>query len=211
LPSDSPPSGWSARTACGNRYSPHPPAYEHIRDEARRRDTTGLFFECLPDDPDRCRDLQLLKQNAARLRFYEHYGARPNIGTAYETPVPGHSADNLPFLMFDDLGRGAPLRADFARKVVRAILTRKYSELCPPDYVETVVRSFVADPVPIRPPKYRTATLPRRLAAGSHPPRVALTVNDRHHIHHIRERGYVESPVRISVIEAELTPTGLFE
>jgi acetoin utilization deacetylase AcuC-like enzyme len=36
-----------------------------------------------------------------------------------------------------------------------------------------------------------------------------MTVNDRHDIHHIRERGYVESPVRIKAILNELVPSGL--
>ena len=36
-------------------------------------------------------------------------------------------------------------------------------------------------------------------------------VNDRHDIHHIRERGYVEAPVRIASILKELEPTGLFQ
>jgi acetoin utilization deacetylase AcuC-like enzyme/ribosomal protein S18 acetylase RimI-like enzyme len=37
-----------------------------------------------------------------------------------------------------------------------------------------------------------------------------LIVNDKHDIHHIRERGYVESPVRISAILSEIDKTGLF-
>jgi acetoin utilization deacetylase AcuC-like enzyme len=36
-------------------------------------------------------------------------------------------------------------------------------------------------------------------------------VNDRHDIHHVRERGYVEAPVRVERILAALEPTGWFE
>lgn len=39
----------------------------------------GLFYECLPDDPRLCRDPAVLKQNRARLHFYERYGARPDF------------------------------------------------------------------------------------------------------------------------------------
>ena len=38
-----------------------------------------------------------------------------------------------------------------------------------------------------------------------------MIVNDGHEIHHIRERGYVEAPVRISAILSELEKSGLFE
>ena len=40
---------------------------------------------------------------------------------------------------------------------------------------------------------------------------MALVVNDRHDIHHIHERGYVESPVRVRSILAGLEKSGLFQ
>ncbi len=49
--------------------------YQHVRDEALALGAQGLFFECLPDDEDHCADPVIRKQNAARLRFYEQYGA----------------------------------------------------------------------------------------------------------------------------------------
>src|SRR4030042_3282793 len=61
--------------------------YERVREEAVFLRTLGLFYECLPDDPALCRDPDILKQNARRLRFYERYGARPIVNTAYETPL----------------------------------------------------------------------------------------------------------------------------
>jgi len=50
--------------------------YERVREEALDLNTVGLFFECLPDDPKLSKDPLIRKQNAARLRFYERYGAR---------------------------------------------------------------------------------------------------------------------------------------
>lgn len=88
--------------------------YSRVREEATGLGVIGIFFECLPDDPDLCRDPTVLKQNASRLAFYERFGARPIIGTAYETPVkPG--GDNPPYLVFDDLGRSVPLARGKAR------------------------------------------------------------------------------------------------
>lgn len=184
--------------------------YEAVRDEARQLGAVGLFFECLPDDPELCRDLQILPQNIARLKFYERYNARPIINTAYETPVSPDD-DCPPYLVFDDLGSGTGLQSARARKIVKAILQRKYADICPPEYVEKVVNSFKDDPVRLRDPRYlkkkKIIPVHEKMAIDK---QIALVVNDRHDIHHVRDRGYVEAPVRIKSILKEIMPTGLF-
>ncbi len=185
--------------------------YERVRETARNLGAIGLFFECLPDDPAACSTPELAKSNAARLRFYERWGARPIINTGYETPVKPGDTD-LPHLVYDDLDSDKPLPRDAARDIVRAILERKYAHLCPPEYVEAVVESINDDPVQLRPFKY---IKPAKAAAATPAPAtgeslIALVVNDRHDIHHVRERGYVESPVRVRSILAGIEPTGLF-
>jgi hypothetical protein len=130
--------------------------YERVREEAVSLDTTGLFFECLPDDPGLCRDQTSLSQNKKRLAFYERYGAYPVINTKYETPVKEED-DCAPYLVYDDLGTARPLKASELRKIIRAILKRKYSAYCPADYINMVVRSVKDDPVKLRPPRYARA------------------------------------------------------
>ena len=185
--------------------------YERLRDEARDLGSVGIFFESLPDDPKLCRDQVILRQNRARLRFYEQYGARPIAGTAYETPVQAGD-DNPPYLVFDDLGEGKGLAAQSARAIVRAILERKYAHVCPQGYIDLVVDSFRDDPVRLRPFRYLKPqafpTPPRRIIPADR--KIALVVNDKHDIHHVRERGYVESPVRIRSILRELDRTPYF-
>lgn len=185
--------------------------YERVREEALSLNATGLFFECLPDSPKLSPDPEMRKQNAARLRFYERYGARPIINTAYETPLkPGD--DNPPYLVYDNLGIDSVLGQDMARGVVRAILERKYGTLCPPDYVDMVVESFKDDPVQLRKPRYVRKKTPAPVKASIPPDkRIIIVINDRHGIHHVEERGYVESPVRIDAILKELDTTELFE
>jgi acetoin utilization deacetylase AcuC-like enzyme/GNAT superfamily N-acetyltransferase len=188
--------------------------YQRVRDEALAHGCLGIFLESLPDDPALCSDAEIVKQNAARLRFYERYGARPIAGTSYATPVrPGD--DCPPFLVFDDLGQAKPLPKKLAQQITRAILERKYSELCPPEYVDRVVASFQDDPVRLRPPRYvpqvRATTDPERAAPTQPGRRIGLVVNDRHAIHHVRERGYVEAPVRIDSILRELGRTDVFD
>jgi acetoin utilization deacetylase AcuC-like enzyme/GNAT superfamily N-acetyltransferase len=184
--------------------------YEMVREMALQLGVVGIFFECLPDDPKLCQS-EFLKQNIARLRFYERYGARPIWNTAYETPVKPD--DNCPpYLVFDSLGRETPLLRDKAREIVRAILKRKYAYLCPPEYIEMVVASFRDDPVQLRPPKYiKKEIMPVVPLPSPKALKIALVVNDKHEIHHVHERGYVESPVRVKSILKEILPTGLFE
>ena len=184
--------------------------YERLRAEARALGVIGLFMECLPDDPALCRDAHVLAQNRARLKFYEQYGARPFVDTAYETPVK-EGDDNPPYLVFDDLGQEVKLGRDRVRPIVRAILERKYGHLCPESYIRMVVDSFSADPILLRNYRYRKDGIP--VAPPQEHPldrQIVLVVNDQHDIHHIRERGYVESPVRIRSILQELEPTGIF-
>lgn len=183
--------------------------YDRVRAEAAAMDAKGLFFECLPDDARNCPDAALLKENRARLRFYERYGARPVINTGYETAVKAGDTC-MPHLVYDGLERyPAPNRA-FVRKVVRAVLERKYADYCPPDYVDRVVASFQDDPVRLRPHRYVKPAAVRSAVDGRSTEQVALVVNDKHDIHHVHERGYVEAPVRVSSILAALEPSGLF-
>ncbi len=186
--------------------------YERLRADALLWKSRGIFFECLPDDPALCQNAKHRAQNRARLKFYEQYGALPLAGTAYETPVkPGD--DSPPYLVFDPLGSSEPLTQKTAQAVVRAILERKYRHHCPPAYVERVVASIDADPVLLRPARYLKLdqVKPPNQAKLPEDHQILLVVNDQHDIHHIRERGYVEAPVRIRSILRKLQPSGLFQ
>ncbi len=184
--------------------------YDRVRREAAALNSKGLFFECLPDERENCPDEQLMKHNRARLRFYERYGARPIIHTDYEMPIKPEDIC-MPHLVYDGLDRPQPLRQAFARKVVRAILERKYAEFCPPQYVDRVVASFREDPVQLRPYRYIKPEAVQSAVKGMVAEPLALIVNDKHDIHHIHDRGYVEAPVRVRTIISALNPSGLFE
>ena len=170
--------------------------YQRVREEAESLHAVGLFFESLPDDPNLCRDPTILKQNAERLRFYERFGALPIINTAYETPVkPGE--DCPPYLVFDNLGKTLKLDRGLTRKIVRAILETHYGTLCSPAYIDGVVRSFRDEPVRLREPKYVKGERAIEVRpVSSLEKRIALVVSDVHALHHIHEKGYVESPAQ---------------
>ena len=66
-------------------------------------------------------------------------------------------------------------------------------------------RSGATARAPLRPSREDAGGTGRR--AGARPRRIALFVNDKHDIHHVHDRGYVEAPVRIARILAELDKT----
>lgn len=182
--------------------------YEKIRLDISDENSIGLFFECLPDIPELSKNEQIRKQNAARLKFYERYAARPIINTKYETPVKDGD-DNPPFLVFDDINKNNFLESDKLKEIVKAILERKYPDYCPQEYIETVLNSINENPIKLREFKYikkqNDETINHNIKN-----KIYLVINEEHSIHHIKERGYVESPVRIKSILKELDKTGLF-
>jgi acetoin utilization deacetylase AcuC-like enzyme/GNAT superfamily N-acetyltransferase len=174
--------------------------YERCREEALLFKANGIYMECLPDDPRLCQGSKILDQNAARLRFYERFGARPIVNTLYETPVKEDDTCP-PFLVFDNLDRKEMPTARQLKQVVEAILRRKYGDYCPDDYIAKVVDSIIDDPINLRPARYIRESNNRRSdePKTSKKP-VPLVYNQNHQIHHVKEKGYVEAPVRISVI-----------
>ena len=186
--------------------------YERVREEAAALDCVGIFIECLPDNPALCSDpVATLKANADRLRFYEQFGARPIIGTKYDMTIEPN-LENPPYLVFDGLGREMLPDRKRTQAMVRAILERKYGELCPPEYTDMVVKSIQDDPIRLRPLRYlRREPEPTKAAPRPVADRIPLVVNDKHEIHHVKDRGYVEAPVRISAILRELEQAVPFE
>ncbi len=183
--------------------------YDRVRDEAVLLGARGLYYECLPDDAEKSPDAKVRRQNAARLKFYERYGAFPIEGIAYDLPIrPGDT--DMPYLVFDGLGGHGLPSATRLRRIVRAILERKYADVCPPDYIEQVVDSVKSGQFRLRPPRYVEGEAAAAAPAATGKAKIALVVNDKHDIHHVRDRGYVEAPVRVGTILAELDKTELF-
>jgi acetoin utilization deacetylase AcuC-like enzyme/GNAT superfamily N-acetyltransferase len=184
--------------------------YDRVREEAENLGSTGLYYECLPDDPAKSPDPKLRRQNASRLKFYERYGAFPIEGIAYDLPInPGDS--DMPYLVFDGLGRHGLPPASRLRRIIRAILERNYAAVCPPDYVEKVVASVKPEGYRLRAPHYlKSEQIAAPLPGSAGKAQVALVVNDKHDIHHVRDRGYVEAPVRVNAILGELDKTDFF-
>jgi len=183
--------------------------YEATREYCQGIYSSGLYMEVQPDDPALNKDPEQLAQSRKRLRFYESYGVRPIIGTSYDTPVG--DPPTTAYLLFDGLNRSEPLSRAEARAAVRLILQRRFGHVARRDYIERVVESFVDDPVRFRPPRYmRTADEPRPVAMGKLEKAFVLVSGQKHAIHHVRSRGYLERPARVGAILEAVLPLNLF-
>jgi len=184
--------------------------YQRVRHEAKSLGAVGLFYECLADDPRVYTDQRILRQNKSRLKFYERYGAFPIINSLHKKPLV-IDKDIPPYIVFDGLGRDVFLMREKVRSVVRVILTRKYAGLCSSQWTRTVLDSFKDDPVELRPARYikKQEKIPIDVSVPFDK-KIILVVNERHAIHHVKEKGYVETPVRVGTILKELNKTDLF-
>ncbi|MCA9695610.1 MAG: hypothetical protein KC636_38890, partial [Myxococcales bacterium] len=176
--------------------------YEALRETMRGLGAKGIYMDVPPDEPDMVADPARLKLNRARLRFYERFGARPIVGTEYDGPPPLGQVYDPPFLVYDSLdGDGPPSRA-MARKVVAAILSRKYGWKRSDPYTRRIVASFRDDPVRLREPRYSPELVRSSVTGTTDEADIVLhvVVTKHHEIHHVRERGYVERPARVGAL-----------
>jgi acetoin utilization deacetylase AcuC-like enzyme/GNAT superfamily N-acetyltransferase len=172
--------------------------YAALREYLGRLGSGGLYFEVRPDDAELEPDPARRRENRARIRFYERYGARVIEGTTYEKKRPGRD-EGEPYLMYDGLGQSRRPRAAEVRGIISAILFRKYGYARTDPYANSIVDSVVEDPVSLRKPLVPTAPEKVEPEHGIFRP-LKVVVTEQHEIHHIRERGYVERPVRVGRI-----------
>ena len=172
--------------------------YEALREYVARLGSSGLYLEVRPDTLDLEPDATRRRENRARIRFYERFGGRVITGTAYELRRPGRD-EGEPFIIFDSLGAPRVPGADEVRGMIGALLFRKYGYPREDEYARSVVESVRDGRVALQDPRGRTTTakVPARRDVFC-PFKVLVT--PQHHLHHVRERGYVERPVRVERI-----------
>ena len=72
-----------------------------------------------------------------------------------------------------------------------------------------VVNSVKEDPVKLREPRYVKHHEEESIPVKNRFEKIQLFVNGKHQIHHVREIGYVESPVRVKSIFREISKLGI--
>jgi len=173
--------------------------YEALREHLRQKDALGLLLDVPPDEADKLKDPSRLAVNRKRMRFYERYGALPVAGTLWDVEPNPRNDGYLTMLLFDPLGRRPRLRRADARKAVERILVVQYGYKPDQPFVRKVVESFRDDPLRLRSLRQaeEAATVPH---PGTWIRPIKVVVAERHEIHHLRERGYVERPVRMRAV-----------
>ena len=183
--------------------------FERVREEAQAAGAQALLVDEEADSGELNPNAARRRQAQQRVRFYERYGARVIEGTEYGSALR-RRGDAGRLLMFDPLGHGQQLSRAAAKRMMKALLKRAGSHNLAPAQINTVMRSLHDDPVRLRTPHQAKGV--KGPAPGGAPAdqRIALVVTDQHAIHHVKDRAYAESPVRIDSIYGAVKDSGLF-
>jgi len=163
----------------------------------------GLLMDVPPDDEDALKEKKRLTINKRRMAFYERVGARPITGTRYESVQHKANQGYFTYLLYDDLETGRKLSKRQLRAFVPRLLAVKGNMAANDPAVKQIVDSVRDDPVKLREPRYvKPRPKPGALGAGTtiH----LVSTGDAHQIHHLKERGYVERPARVTFIRRGL-------
>jgi acetoin utilization deacetylase AcuC-like enzyme/GNAT superfamily N-acetyltransferase len=176
--------------------------YEAVREFLIRLGSRSLYLEVRPDAPEDEPDPKIRRENASRIKFYERLGARVIRGTEYERARPGRAMGE-PYLMFDPLGPERTPSAGEVRAIIEAILFRKYKYAPDDPYARSIVDSVSEDKLRLEPPRNGGQRATPKPSGDVSP--VKIVFANEHQLHHIRERGYVERPVRVERIRQAVT------
>ncbi len=172
--------------------------YEALRELLSARGARGLFLDVPPAEAAKLKDPSRLATNRKRMRFYARYDVRKVVGTQWDVEANPRNEGYLTTLLYDPLGHRPHLPQRDARRVVRRILVEQYAFESDDPFVVRIVGSFADHPVKLE------ALAPQ--AERAVPTRakyllpIKMVVVERHTIHHLREKGYVERPVRVTAI-----------
>src|SRR5215207_8503082 len=176
--------------------------YEALREYLQRLGAAGLYLEVRPDAADLEPDAARRRENRARIRFYERYGARVIAGTTYEHRRAARP-EGEPYLIFDSLGPPRQPGGDEVRAMMRTLLYGKYGYAADDPYPRSIIDSVPDGPVALQPA--RGSAAPARLPPHREVVRpLKVLVTPHHSLHHVKERGYVERPVRVDRIVSAL-------
>lgn len=183
--------------------------YEALREYSQDVGAHGLYFEVEPDAPHLTPDAEARTEAQKRIRFYERYGVRTLVNPVYSQPIG--DPPTTAYLLFDGLGRTDPLPRHEARDAVHMILTRRFAHVSTPAEVQRILAGFQDDPVRFLPMHYVKKSRPSRHVDSHRLDRPFLLISSQKHvIHHVKQRGYFERPMRVGALQGPLEATGLF-
>ncbi len=183
--------------------------YARIKEQSLLNKCLGIFLECESIERRFCASDDEQKQNKIRLNFYHRFGAVQLKHTLYEK----ERADKSSFHLLYDKNIGKKLDNEAIATIVTAILKSHTEKKCTKIYIEEVVASLSKGSFEELVPS-QARNQPNLLFHPSSVPddqKIPLTFNPQHIIHHVKEKGYVESPIRIDSILGELKKVGFFD
>lgn len=183
--------------------------YESVRELCQEMGSKGLYIEVEPDSPELNGDPSEVDDAKKRIRFYEQYGVRIIDLPAYSLPVGKPPTSAL--LLFDGLGRTkAPGKAE-AQQSVERILSQRFGHVADRDYIQGILNSFQDDPVKFLPARTVRALKEAPLGETHRLQKPFVVVDSpKHELHHVKERGYFERPIRVEAIHQALHESSAF-
>lgn len=183
--------------------------YEELREHCLGVGSKSLYYEVEPDDPGLIQDAEKVKKAVKRIRFYENYGARIIKSDAYAAPVG--NPPTYAYLMYDSLGRPDPLAVKEVKSAVSMILVRRFGRIVDPLYIERVLSDFDKGIVEFRKPYPKKKVKKDINIQVQKKHKYPLIYSQKHKLHHVKERGYFERPVRIDALLASAEQSGIFK
>jgi acetoin utilization deacetylase AcuC-like enzyme/GNAT superfamily N-acetyltransferase len=175
--------------------------YEAVREFLVQRHAHGLLLDVPPADAAKLKDKSRLPVNLKRLDFYARFDLCVVTNSLWDKLPNPRNDGYLTTLLYDPLGRPPRLTRSDARRAVRRILVAQYGYDQNDPFVEQIVGSFSAEPASLA--QLHRRHHPETSPAGTRGPllrQLKLVVAERHEIHHLKEKGYVERPVRVRAI-----------
>ncbi|MBH46609.1 MAG: acetylpolyamine amidohydrolase [Halobacteriovorax sp.] len=182
--------------------------YSRVKDQSLINKSLGVFLEVETIERKYCASDEEQRQNVTRLKFYQRFGAAQLIKSDYER---WRIDDSSLHLLFDN-NKKVKLKSSVVKSIIRAILVSHTESKCPQSYIKKVLASLDHSYFEKLPPPKLSPQLLKAQKAKQTPldQKISVTLNPLHKIHHIKEKGYVESPIRIDSILKEISKIDLF-
>lgn len=183
--------------------------YSRIKEQSVLTESQGIFLECETTEREFCASDEEQNQNKNRLNFYRKFGAQKLENSSYENVRLDKSSL---YLLFDN-NKVSKISMVALKSIVKAILKSHTEKKCSKEYIKAVVDSLAdshfqmiakAGPKKIKTVSEKMKTVPLDQ-------KIPLTLNTLHVIHHVKEKGYVESPIRIDSILKEIDKLDYFD
>lgn len=182
--------------------------YEVLRDGLRQGRCVGMMLEVPPDDAELVRDGARLENNERRLKFYESVAAFPLDGLPWDNP--GRRDYDRPFLVWDGLGAEKLPAAGVFLDATKSFLDYKYPGKGSAKLLDRIRVHLEKNRLRRRPARYIESKRPSAGKTAGHSS-IVVAYASGHAIHHVRERGFAERPVRVSAIREALADMKLRE